>query len=129
MGSLGRSPNVSGRAGLFGSDEIYGDESVRVAELASSGTDQFSTGAVGGCRGDHGARLVSKSVPRDASHASPPALWRHCRGALSSHSDATGLGGMYYLGTGLTGLALRRWNTASLFSLHIACCRDGHAPG
>src|SRR6266550_2702233 len=107
MDSLGRSPNVSGRTGLFGSDEIYGDESVRVAQLASSGTDQFSTRAVSGCCGNHGTRLISKSVPRDASHASPIALWRHCRGALSSYSNATGLGGMYYLGTSFVSVALR----------------------
>src|ERR1044071_9755604 len=129
MGSLGRSPNVSGWTGLFGSDEIHGDEGVRVAELASSGTDQFSTGAVGGGRGDHGASLVFKSVPRDASYASPPALWRHCRGTLSSYSDAAGLGGMYYLGTGLVSVALRRWDTAALFDLHITHCRNGASAG
>src|SRR3981081_4682940 len=106
MDSLGRSPNVSGRAGLFDFDQIYGDESVRVAQLASSGTDQFPTRAVGGCRGNHGARLISKSVPRDASDASPTALWRHCRGALSPHSDATGLGGVYYLGTSPASVAI-----------------------
>ena len=86
---LGALPMYLAGFGFLDSDQVHGDESLRIAQLAPSGADQLSARAAGGRRGNHGPRLVSESVPRDASHASFAALRGDCRSAVSSNSYAT----------------------------------------
>ncbi len=59
--------------------KFIGHKSLRSAQLAPSGADQFSTRATCGCRWDHGFGAVLNSIPRNASNAAVAALRGDCR--------------------------------------------------
>ena len=82
--SLGCTADVPGRHCVSDPDEVYGSQSLWSAQLAASGTNQFSARATCGCRRDHGVGAVPDPISRNASGTAITALGSDCGSAMSS---------------------------------------------
>ena len=90
--SLGRTADVPGRHCVSDPDEVYRGQSLWSAQLAASGTNQFSARAACGCSRDYGVGAVPDPVSPDASGTAITALGSDCGRAMSFDPDATRLG-------------------------------------
>src|SRR5512132_1546406 len=118
LDSLGRPANVPGWHCVSDHDQVYGRQSLWSAQLAASGTNQFSARAACGCSRDYGVSAVPDSVSPNASGASITALGSDCGRAMSFNPYATRLGRSYYLGPCDVRVVVRCRSAAALFALH-----------
>src|SRR4029077_1358545 len=116
--SLGRPADVSGRHCVSNPDKVYGGQSLWSAQLAASGTNQFSARAACGCSRDYGVGAVPDPVSPDASRTAITALGSDCGGAMSFDPHATRLGRSHYLGPCDVCIVVRRRPAIAVLGLH-----------
>ena len=90
--SLGRPADVPGRHRVSNLDQVHRGQSLWSAQLAASGTNQFSARAACGCSRDYGVGAVPDPVSPNASGTAITALRSDCGCAMSFDPHATRLG-------------------------------------